>query len=144
MPFPGPAPKPADQRVNRSAKVADTLKVTNTPYLDAPALPARNPEDNTPWSTAARAFWTTLSTMPHCCLWSAMDWELAVQTVSLYERTREPGNVGLGAHRELRARDKSLGMSLDARRCLRIEYVDEPADLPAGVTDLATRREAID
>lgn len=144
MAFPGPAPKPADQRVNRNPKAAETLKVSNTPYLSGPDLPDRNPEGGQPWTRAARAFWSTLSTMPHCCLWSAMDWELAVQTTSIYERTFAPGNEGLGAHRELRARDKSLGMSLDARRCLRIEYVDEPADLPAGVTDLATRREAID
>lgn len=146
MPLPGPAPKPADQRRDRHEKAALTIKIEDVPFTDAPALPDRNPESNSPWTSNARGFWDTLSSMPHCCLWSDMDWEYAVQTVCVYERTRTPGNEGMGAHRELRFRDKVLGMTFDARRCLRIEYV-APADAQEPtrhVDDLAARRRAID
>lgn len=145
MPFPGPAPKPADQRRDRHEKAALTLKVTDVPFASAPTLPDRNPEDNAPWTRAARTYWEALSTMPHCVLWAPSDWAFAVQTVSVYERASAPGNEGLGAHRELRARDKMLGTTFDARRALRIEYV--PADVeevPANVTSLADRRRAVD
>ena len=74
--------------------------------------------------------------MPHCSLWSRADWQFALDTAEVHARFV----AGAGAT-ELRIREKLLGVTLDARRDLRIRYVQAAegvgdVEAPANVLNL--------
>lgn len=99
-----------------------------------PGLPRRKGG----WPASTKRWWETVSRMPHCVLWSDADWQFALDTALLAAEFHE-GNVRVAG--ELRQREKILGTTLDARRDLRIRYVDEAEKVTvesAGGADVIT------
>lgn len=148
MPVAGRKPKPEGQRRNRTAPVHDWTEVESTPYAGpVPRLPVRyvTTEDGgtvrAKWPAATRRWWEVVSRMPHCRLWSEADWQFAVDTAEVHARWAE----GRSSATELRIREKLLGTTLDARRDLRIRYVEPKKEAPvesaAGVVKLDDYRE---
>jgi hypothetical protein len=62
--------------------------------------------------------------MPHCVLWDEDDWQFAFDT-ALVAANFHAGQMARA--NELRTREKIMGTTLDARRDLRIRYVEETA-----------------
>lgn len=132
MAITGPRPKPQTERRTRHEPVHEWTEVDRVPYDGAvPALPRRYRTTErgklvrVEWPTRTRAWWTVLAAMPHCRLWTEADWQFALDTAEVHARFIEGGNGT-----ELRIREKLLGTTLDARRDLRIRYV-EPRPGPA-------------
>ncbi|MEU8264926.1 hypothetical protein AB0C02_30470 [Micromonospora sp. NPDC048999] len=133
--------KPKDDRSqvrHRNPATHDWAEVVNLPYDgDHPSLPTRmvRVEDKDGkavskrggWPAATRRWWETVSTMPHCRLWEPSDWQFAVDSAEVHARWVE----ATGPASEVRIREKLLGVTLDARRDLRIRYV-EPKTPAAG------------
>jgi hypothetical protein len=82
-----------------------------------------------------RKWWTVLTRMPHCTLWSESDWQYAVET-SLVADMFFYGDRN--AATELARREKVLGTTVDSRRDLRIRYVEKKveSDIAAEVTHI--------
>lgn len=123
MPIPGRKPKPPEERRNRVQPRHDWTEVEAVAFEGAPELPPKRGS----WSRSARRWWQAISTMPHCCLWEPADWQFAFDT-ALLAAAFYAGDVRLAT--ELRQRERVMGTTVDARRDLRIRYV-EPR--PAGV-----------
>ncbi|MDG4768938.1 hypothetical protein [Solwaraspora sp. WMMD792] len=128
---------------HRVPAVHDWVEVPDLPYDgDRPSLPTRmvrvQVDDKPPawetrrgsWPAATRRWWETVSTMPHCRLWTSSDWQFAIDTAEVHARWA----AGETSATELRIREKLLGTTLNARRDLRIRYVDPPSG-PAGGGD---------
>lgn len=124
VPVTGRKPKPEGQKRNRVQSPIDWAVVPNTPHAGGPRLPRREQG----WPTATKRWWTAVSTMPHCRLWSESDWAFALDT-AIVAAAFHSGDMRAAA--ELRQREKVLGTTLDARRDLRIRYVDPGAPAPA-------------
>jgi len=78
--------------------------------------------------------------MPHAVLWHPSDWRFAMDTALLVAAGHEGGRVAS----EVRQRERVMGTTVDARRGLRIRYVDpgvQVAPEPPGVTVLDDYRE---
>ena len=111
----GPAPKPLDQRVSRQRPTYEWLDIPNVPYRGKrPKLPDEIPVETLEW-------WIALTTMPHCVLWTSPDWQYAVLTAQIHAAVVK-GDLARAS--ELRIREMQMGVTLDARRGLRIRYVD--------------------
>jgi hypothetical protein len=78
--------------------------------------------------------------MPHCVLWRPADWEFAKTAMEIAGYVHD-GETKLAA--ELRAWEKVIGTTLDARLSQRIHYVDAPADkaVPASVSRIEDYRD---
>jgi len=137
----------ADQRERVVARIHEFIEVPNVPFPNPPALLPRAAQGETAWADAGvipgdgwpeatKHWWDVISTMPHCTLWTSSDWAFAQATAECHARFAEGWKGYTGG--ELRQREKLLGVFLDARRDLRIKYVDPPADqpLPADVPRL--------
>lgn len=120
MPIGGRKPKPEGQRRNHHPLRHDWLEVEDVPFASGRKLPAKRP-DGKPWPAATRAWWRAVSTMPHCRLWAPSDWQFALDTAHVAAGLHD-GDLRQAA--ELRQREKVLGTTADARRDLRIRYVD--------------------
>jgi hypothetical protein len=59
--------------------------------------------------------------MPHASLWTEADWQFALDTAEVAAAFHE-GDTKMAV--ELRQREKIMGTTLDARRDLRIRYVE--------------------
>jgi hypothetical protein len=132
-----------------AAEGTEWREVYNVPYQDGPPLPARaggwtkedpNSEESTPaergWPDWTERWYGVVSRMPHAVLWDPSDWEFVFAVAEAHARFIE-GWKGCATGAELRIKEKAIGMTHDARRDLRIRYVDPPdpdADLPANVT----------
>lgn len=76
--------------------------------------------------------------MPHCTLWSKSDWMFALGTAFIADMMFCGDRQAAG---ELRQREKIMGTTLDARRDLRIRYVESAgAKSSAPVVNMNTRR----
>lgn len=84
------------------------------------------------WPAETKRWWRTVSRMPHCVLWTDADWQFALDT-ALIAAGFHAGDMRLAT--ELRAREKILGTTGDARRDLRIRYVDQAAEDEANEDD---------
>lgn len=94
----------------------------------------------TRWPSKTLAWWESVAHMPHCVLWSEADWQFALDT-ALVAAAFHAGDVRVA--NELRQREKVLGTTADARRDMRIRYVNpvaESVSLSPVVTDIASRR----
>jgi hypothetical protein len=123
MPVPGTKIKPEGQRRTRHAPTHDWTEVENIPFAGAPALPRRSPR----WPAATRRWWSVVSAMPHCKLWTGADWQYAIDTAEVHARFVEGGSAT-----ELRIREQRMGTTMDARRDLRIRYVDPKPEQQPG------------
>lgn len=134
----GRRPKPEGQARHRNRLTHEWTDVENVPYADAPKLPRRC--NGRSWPARTRAKWKAVSTMPHCALWRPPDWQFAFDAMEIAARLHE-GEVRLAA--ELRAWERVLGTTADARAGQRIRYVDPvggPAVVDSGVVDMADYR----
>jgi hypothetical protein len=158
-----PGPAQLARRLGHS-KNAEWTEVANRPYEgpspDLPALP-----HNGAYHPLVTTWWDMVRTMPHCVNWTPTDWMYAVETALLkhyFWMDASAGEVKTTAATEIRRREDNIGTTEEARRKLRIRYVDvedaevdeggdEPAEQPqvvhqrragAGrpVTSLASRR----
>jgi hypothetical protein len=130
MPVAGAKPKPEGTTVTRHAKVHDWTEVENVPFVGpAPVrLPASRVRtlpfggtERVPTHPMTRAWWKTISRMPHCVLWTEADWRFAQATAMVADQFYY-GHTPSAT--ELARRERVLGVTLDARRDLRIRYVD--------------------
>lgn len=137
MPVTGRKPKPAGQAVNRNKPAHEWTEVENTPFADAPPLPETKPNGD-PWSAATQRWYTAISTMPHCKLWSPSDWMFAEHTARLVAAF-DAGDYKQAT--EIRQREKKLGVTADDRRDLRIRYVDPKPETSAEVTNIDDYRD---
>lgn len=147
---------------------ADWQEVPDVPYEGPwPDLPKL--KHNARWNDLALAWWKQVRVMPHCSLWEDTDWTYAVHTALMMHywfRDMAEGEATTSQATEIRRREGILGTTLEARRQLRIRYVeperagvqtavgqgaerdDEPAQVieqdgvagPAKVTTLESRR----
>jgi hypothetical protein len=96
-----------------------------------------------PVEDRTRDWWRAISSMPHCILWIDADWAFALDTAMVHASSVY-GSVTAAA--ELRQRERILGSTLDARRDLRLKYVDDSGEevaetaVPTNVTALESRR----
>lgn len=91
-----------------------------------------------PLEKRTRQWWDAVSKMPHCVVWQDSDWAFAVETAMVHAVAAH-GNISAMA--ELRMREKVLGTTLDARRDLRIRYIEpEQETTLAAVPKLDDRR----
>lgn len=138
--------KPEEERRNRTKPTHEWTEVENVPYDgEAPTLPQRwglDPDEGVKvrmqWPARTRQWWRVVSSMPHCVLWTEADWHFALDVAEVHARFIEGSNGT-----ELRIREKILGLTMDARRDLRIRYVDPRPEQTraAGVTNLDDYRD---
>lgn len=130
MPVAGRKPKEGPVRHHTPA-AHDWIEVVDSPFSGRPlvGLPAKRRITDrygevrtTAWEPMTRVWWKTISSMPHCRLWTKADWQFAVATAVIADKTFR-GDSSAAA--ELRQREKIMGTTLDARRDLRIRYVDK-------------------
>lgn len=141
----GRKPKPAEERRNRTPAQHDWTEVENVPYEgEVPLLPQRwgiDPEEGVKvrlqWPARTRQWWRVISSMPHCVLWTEADWHFALDVAEVHARFIEGSNGT-----ELRIREKLLGVTMDARRDLRIKYVEPQPEHLATVTPIGIERYA--
>lgn len=154
MPAAGAKPKDG-QKHGHTPTVHEWTEVPDVPFRGKKpvTLPASRPfvdklglTHQVPLCARTKAWWKTISAMPHCILWTPADWEFALATAIVADMLFQGDRQAAG---ELRIREKVLGTTLDARRDLRIRYVraekatakKEPASRgTATVTSLADRR----
>jgi hypothetical protein len=149
MGVPGAKPKEDRSQVVNRARVHEFDEIPNVPFQGGPELPPRAGNDDpatwttagvipgSDWPQATKWWWDVVRTMPHCVRWTPGDWAFAAITAECHARFTEGWRGYTGA--ELRQREKLMGVYLDARRDLRIKYVDPPperTELPANVSRL--------
>lgn len=139
MPVTGRKPKPPGQARHRVQPVHDWTEVVDEPFTSGPKLPARRLEGRA-WPTRTKAWWTAVSSMPHCVLWSPSDWQFAIDT-ALVAAEFHDGDVKSAV--ELRNREKVMGTTVDYRRDIRVRYVErvEEKAKAEGVTSLDEYRQ---
>jgi hypothetical protein len=145
MPLPGR--KPNEKSINRNAPKIDWVSIENVPYSGpVPELPESrtyiNPKgeiQEVPIERRTREWWEAITTMPHCTLWQASDWQFALDTAMVHASASH-GSVT--AMSELRQREKIMGTTVDSRRDLRIQYVEPQLleSVPAPVINIDERR----
>lgn len=135
MPPSGAVPKPPGQAVTRHAKAHDFIDVENVAFEGGPDLPEKM-SNGMPWPQRTRDKWDVWRAMPHCRLWSAAEWDFALDTIEVAASFHLSGHQAFAT--ELRNREKILGTTLDFRRALRINYVapKEQTSDDANVTKL--------
>lgn len=99
----------------------------------------------TAWPAATRRWWKALGQMPHCALWGDTEWQFALDTAVLVAAFHM-GDLRLA--QEIRTREKLMGTTPDARRALRVRYVDpageeRDAEATASVTAMDTYRRMV-
>ncbi len=119
----GAPPKAA--KLGHSA-TADWTEVVDEPFLEGakrelPKLPSRRR-----WNDHVVRWWENVRIMPHCALWTETDWMFAIETaIEKHEYyAADPDERKTTQATEIRRREDMLGVSLEARRKLRIRYVD--------------------
>jgi len=142
--------KPSDRpTVTRHKPTHDWAEVPNVPYSgEHPELPLSrtvlkgDEAIEIPIENRTRDWWTALCKMPHCVLWQDSDWSFALDT-AMVQAAASHGQVTAMA--ELRMREKVLGTTVDARRDLRIRYVDLEPEAPtiAPVANIDDRRQRL-
>lgn len=123
--------KPKDEKVTRHPLTHDWVDVPDVPFRGCecpepggpgcggahiPKCPSRR--------IATKQWWTGVTAMPHCVLWSPMDWQYALDTARIHAAFAG-GDFARAA--ELRIRERIMGTTVEARRDLRIRYVSAVA-----------------
>jgi len=142
--------KPSDRpTVTRHKPTHDWTEVLNVPYDgEHPELPLTrtilkgDEPIEIPIENRTRDWWNALTKMPHCVLWQDSDWAFVLDT-AMVQAAASHGQVTAMA--ELRMREKVLGTTVDARRDLRIRYVEPEQEAPtiAVVSQIDDRRQKL-
>jgi hypothetical protein len=128
MPVSGPKPT-GRQLFTGNTPRTEWLDVPNVSYDgNRPELPTSrmvmNPKGELqefPIETRTRDWWEAISKMPHCAIWEKSDWQFALDTAMVHADAAHGKTTAMG---ELRQREKIMGTTVDARRDLRIRYVE--------------------
>lgn len=113
---------------------ADWTEVPNRPY-EGPSPDLPRLANRRKWTDIVTEWWETTRSMPHCVLWTAADWQFAVETAlmkDLFWRNYSDGDMKGTMATEIRRREAQLGTTAESLRQLRIRYVpvaeheDEP------------------
>lgn len=140
----GRLPEP-DRSVVRNRKVPlPNNDIPNVPFEPGkkrmlPPLTQRQDPLGEGWPIATYNWWRALRIMPHCKLWSETDWHYAITTAWIHRRIWQGDHKLAG---ELRQRERAMGCTDEARRGLRIRYVDPEPE--ASVTPLHAVEETAD
>lgn len=127
----GRKPKPEGQSVNRVKPVHDWVEVPDVPFTgESPDLP-----DDVGWSTFTVRWWNVVRALPHAALWHPGDWLSALECAFVVEKHWEDPTA------EMRMREKSLGMTTDALRDLRIRYVQPSTGVVENVSRIDDYRD---
>lgn len=109
---------------------AEWTEVANRPFEgaspDLPKLPNR-----ARYHPMVTTWWEMVRHMPHCERWTPTDWQYAVETALLkhfFWTDAAAGEVKITAATEIRRREDNMGTTEEARRKLRIRYVDVDDD----------------
>lgn len=131
MALPGPAPKPNKIGRTPTAEWTDVPDVPNlaarSRELPARVLTIRDDEGclktlELPWQAQTLTWWEVVRELPHTALWTEADWLFATDTAYLKD-VFYAGSAKAGEMTEMRRREDLMGVSLEARRKLRIRYV---------------------
>jgi hypothetical protein len=113
--------KPPGQAVTRHRPLHGWTEVVDQPNQDAPEL-LRRRRNGHGWPHYAREIWAVWSSMPHTRLWTPTDWAYCVDALELVVRCAAEDSP-VSAWVELRAREKAMGTTWDARQGMRLRYV---------------------
>jgi hypothetical protein len=105
---------------------ADWTDVDNVPY-DGPAPELPKTCGRKRWHEQVTAWWVEIRRMPHCRLWTETDWRFALETAYMKQQfwlELADGDMKSTTATELRRREDQMGTTGEARRRLRIRYVD--------------------
>lgn len=142
----GRKPAASGQTRHRVKPSTDWTEVPNVPYAgDVPELPGertvitRDGQEQVALQALTKQWWESVSSMPHCVLWTRSDWMFALSTATV----ADAAFCGVSsAATELRNREKVMGTTVEFRRDLRIRYVDAPVKVEsAEVTNIADYRD---
>lgn len=132
-----PGREPTANPVNRNTPMLGWTDVPNVPYKGKPpvTLPltrtvdSKDGAEEQPLHPLTQQWWKLTTTMPHCAVWSTGEWLLAVATALIADALFN-GSTTVAA--EFRRREQELGTTEEARRKLRIRYVEpvKPAPKP--------------
>lgn len=125
----GVGPLPSEGR-RASTPSSGWIAVPHKPFEDGRKRELPPDQD---WPIQTHRWWNTLRVMPHACLWDESDWEFAIATAFI-SREFYYGKTGLAT--ELRIRERSLGVTEEARRAQRIRYVEPTDNVPAEVLSI--------
>lgn len=147
MPIPGPGPKNDGQKRRRNEGTHEWIEVADRPYRGK--VPVTLPRTRMimlafgpksfPLETMTKNWWKSIRSMPHCALWTESDWQFALATAIVADDAFRGKS---GAQAELRQREKIMGTTMDARRALRIRYVDPDAQKGPGSGTSSTSSKA--
>jgi hypothetical protein len=122
----GRRPKPPGQARTRNPRVYDWVEVEDVPNTAGPRLPARRCNGQR-WPAHVRDRWKAWRAMPHARLWRPSDWSFALDTLELVARAAD-GDAPVSLLTEIRARERVMGCTWDARLAQRIRYVAPKTD----------------
>lgn len=136
-------PEPKANKHGRTPNAVEWVEVPNVPYDGpVPELPAKRsfvtPEGvvlELDINERTRAWWAVVSRMPHCRLWTEADWQFALDTALLKDGFYVAPAQTVTIAVEIRRREDQLGTTVEARRKLRIRYVD-PVETTDGAPDM--------
>ena len=143
--------KPSDRpTVTRHKPRVDWVEVPNVPFSGVvPELPEVREVMNKagdvavyPMPEQTKTWWASVSSMPHCVLWSPSDWSFCLDTALVHAQAV---TGVISAMAEVRMREKIIGTTVDARRDLRIRYVEPESSTVslAPVDELDDRRQRL-
>lgn len=124
-------PSPLARKIGRTPN-ADWTEVPDVPYEgpspDLPKLPQRRK-----YNELVVQWWDLVRHMPHCVSWKPSDWQYAIETAMLKhffwtDALSPDPDVKITAAQEIRRREDNMGTTEEARRKLRIRYVEVEDD----------------
>lgn len=125
MATPGPSSK-TNKHGRTPSLGGDWQDVADEPYdgptPQLPALPRRKK-----WHPLVVQWWEQVRHMPHCVNWRPTDWTYAIETALMkqgYWDMYDKGEAVTTAAVDIRRREDQMGTTQEARRKLRIRYVD--------------------
>jgi hypothetical protein len=123
------APKGPLNKINKHGRTPSMVD-----WIDVPDMPYTGPSPNLPtlprrkkWHPMVEQWWEQVRAMPHCVLWRPVDWTYAVETGLMkqgYWAAYDAGEEKTTAAVEIRRREDQMGCTQEARRRLRIRYID--------------------
>lgn len=128
MALTGPEAKP--NKLGHSP-TAEWREVANVPFDDGGVrdLP-KSPGGRRKWHPEVLEWWAAVRRMPHCVTWGDTDWLFARETAFYKQqlwRDVDQGDLRSTLATEVRRREDQIGTTDEARRKLRIRYVDPAA-----------------
>lgn len=116
------------------SKAVKLGRTPNADWVEVPDVPFEGPWPDLPklsgrqkWNDLAIRWWDIAKRLPHAALWDDSDWQYVLETVFMkhyYFRDVQNDEGTTSAATEIRRREDNIGTTMEARRKLRIKYVD--------------------